>query len=281
MSPLTTPVHNPRMVIHAPHIIPDITYKFEAHFVPIYSGTVSDAAFDQLVQSLLPNSGYYLCPGCHKTSSPALISTPNMQKTFNRVDHEQCQLWFRPAKVPHNLKYPPTCEKCAKLRNYLRKEVSRRATVTPERKAKRVSSSSRCPVKYLTPRSKMKRMKLIQQERFRIQHKFCQHKKYDINVGKATHDELLAVVSHIQHKSKKELEALLCEADSAGKGNILRQKWKQDVEERVAFNKDQLNSGKSSTCLYLAWLTNLLFIPLCHSHRQDRKQVEHDYHQNG
>ena len=75
-----------------------------------------------------------------------------------------------------------------------------------------------------------------------MQQKLHQYKK--IRVGEATIDELLAVVSHIQHKSTKELEALLSEADSAGKGNILRQKWKQDVEERMACNKDQQHNGE-------------------------------------
>ena len=50
MSPLITPVHNPHMVIHTPNSSPDITFKFEAHF-------------DELMQSLLPNSVYYLSPG--------------------------------------------------------------------------------------------------------------------------------------------------------------------------------------------------------------------------
>ncbi len=235
------------MVVHAPHNTPDITFKFEAHFVPIYSGMVSDGAFDELVQSLLPNIGYYLCPGMPQDIiTNVTFESRHVRKwmdPFNRVDHQQCQLWFRPANVSHNLKYPPTCDKCTKLRHYLVNEVSRQATVTPERKAKRTLPSSRCPIKYLTPGSRMRRIKLIRHERFHMKRKLHQYKKYDINVGEATHDELLAGVSHIQQKSKKELEALLLEADSVGKGDILRQKWKQDVEERMAFQKDQQHNG--------------------------------------
>lgn len=51
------------------------------------------------------------------------------------------------------------------------------------------------------------------------------------------------VVSHIHQKSKAELTSLLDEADRVGKGHILREKWKQDVEKRVSFDKDQRKNG--------------------------------------
>ena len=47
----------------------------------------------------------------------------------------------------------------------------------------------------------------------------------------------------MQKHSKDELEALLSEADAAGKGKILRQTWKQDVEDRIKYNKDQHKNG--------------------------------------
>ena len=63
--------------------------------------------------------------------------------------------------------------------------------------------------------------------------------EYDVSVREATHDELLQIVSCIEHKSKHELEVVLAEADKAGKGDLLRMKWRQDVEKRVAFERDQ------------------------------------------
>ena len=63
--------------------------------------------------------------------------------------------------------------------------------------------------------------------------------EYDVSVRGATHDELLQIVSCIEHKSKHELEVVLAEADKAGKGDLLRMKWRQDVEKRVAFERDQ------------------------------------------
>ena len=56
-----------------------------------------------------------------------------------------------------------------------------------------------------------------------------------MNVGKASNEELLGVVAHIHHKSPSELDSILAESDKVGKGDILREKWKQDVEDRISF----------------------------------------------
>ncbi len=58
-----------------------------------------------------------------------------------------------------------------------------------------------------------------------------------VDVDGITHDELLTLTSQIHHKTRAELEGLLLEADRAGKGEVLRQAWKQDVEDRAAFQK--------------------------------------------
>ena len=66
----------------------------------------------------------------------------------------------------------------------------------------------------------------------------------DVSVGEATHDHLLQVVSHIEHTSKHELEVVFAKADKAVKGGLLRMKRRQDVKERVAFERDQQTNGE-------------------------------------
>lgn len=67
---------------------------------------------------------------------------------------------------------------------------------------------------------------------------------YDVDIDSLTHDELLTLTSQIHQKSRAELEDLLFEADRAGKGDVLRAAWKQDVEDRATFQKDQKSNGK-------------------------------------
>ena len=71
-------------------------------------------------------------------------------------------------------------------------------------------------------------------------------KAYDVNVDDVTNDELLVLTSQIYSKSHSELDKLFAEAAKSGKDSILRDKWKQDVEERKAFQKDQKRNGMNS-----------------------------------
>ena len=59
-----------------------------------------------------------------------------------------------------------------------------------------------------------------------------------------SHYELLTLVSSIQKKSEKDLQKILQEADQAGKGEVLRQCWRQDVQERQQYTRDQKRNGK-------------------------------------
>ena len=68
---------------------------------------------------------------------------------------------------------------------------------------------------------------------------------YDVNVDDLTHHELLTLTSQINYKSRSELENLLYEAERPGKGDVLKKEtWRQDVEDRIAFQRDQRNNGQ-------------------------------------
>ena len=51
------------------------------------------------------------------------------------------------------------------------------------------------------------------------------------------------LVSSISDIGKEELEKVLTEADAKGQGEVLRNIWKMDVEERLQYYKDQKKSG--------------------------------------
>ena len=55
--------------------------------------------------------------------------------------------------------------------------------------------------------------------------------------------ELLSLVSAISDIGKDELQNVLSEADKKGRGDILGNIWKLDVEERLKFQKDQKQNG--------------------------------------
>ena len=141
-------------------------------------------------------------------------------------------------KVSGKWKHLPTCTNCVKLASYLNFEDRRKASITPTRKRKRQSPSSNYPISLLSPTSVTKRLKIARKRKFKNSRELQQN-SFDVNVSDITHNELITLVSRIQHQSSNELQNLLQEADRKGQGEHLRSIWKQDVEDRVAFQKDQ------------------------------------------
>ena len=151
------------MIVHVAKQSPEgVTFKFEAHFITMYSGAMSDPLFNTLLQSLLPDSSYHLCPGLPESiGSQLTFDVKNARKwgtPFNRFDHIHCKLWF-PLEKKLVLKSQRgiTCEFCTKLFYYSNRRIKTQASIPPEEKDRRAQPSSHCPVKYLTPKSKQLR----------------------------------------------------------------------------------------------------------------------------
>ena len=66
---------------------------------------------------------------------------------------------------------------------------------------------------------------------------------YDIDLNNATNEEMITLTSQISKKSVSELTKLFTEAERAGKADLLKQTWKQDVEDRIKFFEDQKKNG--------------------------------------
>ena len=196
LAPINTPIHNPRMIVHTPHDTSDMKFTFEANFMTIFSGSTTDDSFDNLMQSMLSDSGYYVCPGVpHDIFEKCSFETKNARKwmsPFNRIDHKECEQWFKlPPKARQKRKHAPTCNKCVRLRHYLLTEVKRRAAVTPTQIEKRALPTSKCPIKYLAPSTRRMRLALLikRQHRNSMQRKVHHCKKYDLDdIGTATHN---------------------------------------------------------------------------------------------
>ena len=166
-----TPVHNPRAVISSGGNSL-VTFKFEAMLLPQVSGHLPEdnERFLEVLQTLLPGSGYFLCQGLpSEVTSLMTYDTKNARRwglPFGRIDHQECPLWVKEASSstsPHG--QPQRCEKCANLMYYVRRQEKKRKLMTPEQMAKRVLPSSHCPVKYLSPASAETRRRNIAQEK--------------------------------------------------------------------------------------------------------------------
>lgn len=72
------------------------------------------------------------------------------------------------------------------------------------------------------------------------------YQEYDVTLHDDQNSELLKLVSSISDVGKEELQKVLEEADAKGKGELLRNIWKLDEEERLKYHKDQRKNSKQS-----------------------------------
>ena len=79
---------------------------------------------------------------------------------------------------------------------------------------------------------------------------------YDIDIDSATSDELLRLTSEISHRSPDELQELLDETSKASCEEVLLESWKQDVEDRMNFDKDQ----RKNSMYYIYYVNSLMTV---------------------
>ena len=90
----------------------------------------------------------------------------------------------------------------------------------------------------------------IRKERNAVVKRLKKYEQFDFALNCDQHDEFLKTVATVTEQCPEELSKVLEEADKHGKGDIVREIWKHDVEDRIAFNKDQTRNGKSCLCVY-------------------------------
>lgn len=252
-SSLPHPCYNPRVVLSWQPVDEEVHVAFEANLISIKQFKCSNDLLElfQMIETLLPNSGFVMCSGLDDSAEELNINCKNARKwsfPFKRTDHVECNMWFQ--KPPNSSLN--RCGKCRDLGYYIKKESQRRQSVTPERKARRVLPSSNYPISKLTPTTQRARINSIRIDRSKLAHTMKSNKKLlETSVNYSTHCELIELVSKIQRTSKEQLQTVMAEADAVGKGDMLREAWKQDVEERIAFDKDQRRNGnetRNDTC---------------------------------
>ncbi len=168
---LQTPLYSSRMVITSENET-SISFKFEVLFTTIVSGIIPANLnhFHDLVNSLNPDSGYFVCQGVPRDVSALLMNCTTKSACtwglpFGRVDHKECPLWLMAIPVAGSSMGIHRCDSCTQLTDYVVREAKKRKRITPEQKAARVQPSSHYPMKFLSPVSLKLRRENISRER--------------------------------------------------------------------------------------------------------------------
>ena len=171
---LQAPLYNPRLILKlASKESETVSFTFEVNLYPFITGQLptDTERFSSLVASLIPSSGYRLCTGLPQDVDKAdKIERKSVRKwglPLNRIDHKDCALWFY-CESRDGLS---RCSKCTRLLYYVRKQIKKRAMMTPEQKRRHIMPSSRCPYRALSPDSVRKRLKKVCEEKTSLQKK--------------------------------------------------------------------------------------------------------------
>ncbi len=175
-----------------------------------------------LVASLMPGSGYVLCPGLPSSLSRAVTFESNSlrkwEPLFHRFDHNKCLMWYS-----HGTSRTPSsriCLKCTRLATHLKDMLKKKKTLSPCTKQKRISARSKYPKRFLTPVSRSVRTQNEKRQLNTDKRALKKFRKFDIDVSAATNDDILTAVAEMERTSKHKLEELLEEADALGELHI-------------------------------------------------------------
>ena len=147
---------------------------------------------------------------------------------------------------PHGDPLRDACPECKRLASDIQQLLKISLNVSDGEKLQRLAPSSNYPISYLSPKSKAIRVERVVKEKKNLSAKVSALAAYDFNVDdEAQHDELLKLVRSVNTHGSKAIEELCGRGDKLlGEGrNLLREAWRQDVIERLDYERDQSKSG--------------------------------------
>ena len=110
-----------------------------------------------------------------------------------------------------------------------------------------MQKSSTCNWKFLSPKSAKKRVRNLTADARRLTKEVERlRKKLDVSLSPELSGEMRQITSKISSQYHECLDDIFEEAEkkTKGKGGLMKEMWKQDVDDRKAFWKDQCRNGR-------------------------------------
>ena len=225
------------------HVSSEGNYAIKVLFRDAFKGTLKDEGD---VTSLLDiMNSYKICPGL---KSPPEVNSA-LKRTwgfpFQRVDSHKCLLLHLPGnkkQVPGSALFD-VCAHCKKLYWKLSNIAKKRRS----NGRNRVLKSSTCNWKFLSPKSAKNRLCNLTADARRLTKEVERlRKKLDVSLSPELSSEMRQITSKISSQYRECLDDIFEEAEkkTKGKGGLMKAMWKQDVDERKAFWKDQCRNGR-------------------------------------
>jgi len=209
-------------------------------------GTLNE---EKEISSLLAvMENWEVCPGLKSVPHANSASKRTWGFPFERIDSNKCLLLHLPVnkkQVPGSVLFN-VCKHCKKLYQKL-KDVSKKRR---RNEANRVSKSSKCNWRFLSPKSANRRFHNLTSDARRLSKEVKRRlsKKVQVSLNSESCDQIEQITGKISSQFRKDLDGIFEDAEVKAKGNgkLLKAIWQQDVDEKMAFWKDQSRNGRHS-----------------------------------
>ena len=188
---------------------------------------------------------YEVCPGLKSVPDANSASKRTWGFPFERIDSNKCLLLHLPVntkQLPGSVLFN-VCQHCKKLYRKLN-DVSKKRR---RNGANRVSKSSKCNWRFLSPKSAKKRFRNLTCDARRVSKQLKRlSRKVQVSLNSELSGQMEQITNKISSQFHEDLNSIFEEAEVKTKGNgkLLRAMWQQDVDEKNAFWKDQNRNGR-------------------------------------
>ena len=215
-----------------------------------------------LLDSLLPSSGYTLCPGIRDYQSQygtiIRFQSKNLREwslPFRRFDSVNCIMWHRPVNQQLCHDQSPRLDCCSNCKTLIRHltALKKKAESTPlAQKQEWLKPSSNRQLKFLSPTSQKERQHRSSLQRRTLIRRsvVADDDPLDMSLCCDQDRELSKLVLAIQEKGQEDLEKIFEEAEGASgtdNADVMKEVWQRDVLERKEFLADQLRNSEFDT----------------------------------
>ena len=243
------PIHSLRLIISSSQIIQlQVTWPVIRTSKLCVLRDSSDVELDNLLQQMLPDSEFAVCPGIadfeerysadvHR--APQSLRKLTVGEQVLRYESSKCQLWHKTTDQKFTAldRHSKMCSACKALDRTLGREATVSAAVSLEQKIARTHPSSNYPLSQLSPASQKVRVRRLMDERKALNIKLRRFDHLCASLDDGQSDELSAVVQTIEHSQsfRAELDEIFLEADqhSEGHGAIIQDMWEADAADKL------------------------------------------------
>ena len=230
------------------HVSANGDYVVKVLFRDVLKGTLKHDR--DLVYLFRVITEHVVCPGLSMAQRSTLKRCWGFP--FDRIDSKNCCLLHK----PQNRKQMPgsdlynVCRSCKKLHHELKAMSKKRE----QNAAGRISKSSKCNWRFLSPKSQKRRWRAVTSGVRRLEREVKRlNKQLQVPLSPQFSNQMREITGTISSKFQEDLHDIFEEADTQGKGKIIRSIWMRDVEDRQAFWKDQNVNSTSSYFLFVSF----------------------------